>query len=90
MTPVIRFLNAFYNIIETATRFGNSKTSLFDHIFVKILAMDIRSCTVDTDSSADHFPVIGSRLAEIDLVTIFDCDYRFSIVIIDDIAQLIM
>ena len=56
----IMSVNGFYNIIETATRFGNSKTSLLDHIFVKNLAMDIRSCTVDTDILADHLPVIGS------------------------------
>ena len=52
-------LNGYFNIIESATRFGATKTSLLDHIFVKNLGRDIRSCTVDTNLLADHLPIIG-------------------------------
>ena len=52
-------LNGYFNIIESATRFGATKTRLIDHIFVKNLGRDIRSCTVDTNLLADHLPIIG-------------------------------
>ena len=54
-------LNGYLNtyIIESATRFGATKTSLLDHIFVKILGRATRSCTAHTDILADHLPIIG-------------------------------
>ena len=52
-------LNGYFNVIESATRFGATKTSLLDHIFVKNLDRDIRSCIIDRDLLADHLPIIG-------------------------------
>ena len=51
--------NGFYNLIETPTRFGNSKISLLDHIFINSFHNDMFSCTVDTNLISDHLPVIG-------------------------------
>ena len=52
--------NGFYNIINSPTRFGNTKFSLLDHIFINNTGRcKISSCTVLTDILADHLPIIG-------------------------------
>ena len=51
--------NGFYNIINSPTRFGNTKFSLLDHIFINNTGRcKISSCTVFTDILADHLPII--------------------------------
>ena len=51
--------NEFYNLIETPTRFENSKISLLDHNFINSFHNDIFSCNVDTNLISNHLPVIG-------------------------------
>ena len=51
--------NGFCNIIETPTRFGDTKISLLDHLFVNNLGNSMLSCTLDFDLLADHLPIAG-------------------------------
>ena len=51
--------NGFFNIIDSPTRYGDTKISLLDHIFVNNLSNSMLSCTIDTDLIADHLPIAG-------------------------------
>jgi len=51
--------SGFFNTILSPTRFGTTKTSLIDHIFLNLASPRIFSCTVDLEIS-DHLAVITS------------------------------
>ena len=63
-TPSLEYLrvmssNGFYNIIHSPTRYGQTKTSLLDHMFVNNIGAQMCSGTIDSDILADHLPIIG-------------------------------
>ena len=47
-------LNGFYNIVQSPTRYSETKISLLDHIFVNNSYHTMSSCTINSDILADH------------------------------------
>ena len=48
----------FYNIILTPTRFGDTKISLLDHVFINKATNNMQSFTINVDIS-DHLPIVA-------------------------------